>query len=174
MKLVPGKFPAKIKSHGVGKAQNKAIRAPVYVEFEVTDPTTGEIGTIYWWGNMDDKKNPESKFHPYEISIKNLVTMGLKGTDPYSIAENAAGTLNVFKEYELELENNTFNGKTSIRVKYVNIPGAGGVKETLTAAEARQMAGFNFASVVLAARQQSGIKEEPASSQADEDTDIPF
>lgn len=172
MKLQAGKYPARIKSYGVGKPSGNAKRPPIFVEFEANDSMTGESGSVFYWGSLDDAKNPNAKKHPYEITIDNLIRLGLKGNDPYSIADNAPGALNSFREYELVLEEQEYQGKKSIRVKYINLPGSGGVKEKLSHQEAKQMSGFNFAGAVMAARQQLGIKEETQTETSF--GDIPF
>jgi hypothetical protein len=167
-----GRFLARIKSYGVGKPKANDKRPPVFVEFELDDPS-GERGTIYWWGNMGDKSNPLAKKHPYEVTIDSLLTLGLRGNDPYALAENAEGILDNTKSYQLVIEDHEYNGNRSFRVKYINDPSQGGVKEALSHQEAKALAGYNFAGVVAAAKKEKKIVDAPVTQNTNTD-DIPF
>lgn len=176
-----GTYAAKIKNYGVSKPFGNAKRPSIFIQFELD--AGGKTESIYWWGSMEDRKpNSTATKQPYEITIQTLIKMGLKGTDPYAVADNAPGVLSVFQEYELVIEPNTHNGKTNMRVKYINLPGEGGVRAKLSASEAKMMAGFDFGASVLAARKEalpSDAKARTASevSANNDETntdDIPF
>lgn len=151
-----GKYLARIVGYGVGKPKEAGQRPSIFVQFRLTE-TEEEI---YWWGNMTDGK-ADAKKKPYEITIDSLLTMGLKGSDPYAVADGLdSDVLNADRDYQLVLEDHEWNGKKSIRVKFINLPGKG-VTDVLSSQEARAMAGYNFAADVMARRQELGVKDEP-------------
>lgn len=176
MKLTAGKFDAKIKSYGVNKPE-KSKRPGIFVEFEILQPEDDATSkaTIIYWGSLDEKTDASWKFHPYEITLKNLATLGLKGLDPYALADNAPGVLNDFRMYQLEItEYTTQDNKTKLQVKYINLPGMG-VKNQMNGIEAKKMAGFDFSAAMLIAKQSVPEAKHEVVAAADTNTeDIPF
>lgn len=170
MKIAPGTYKAHIKSYGVGKPKD-GKRPPIFVEFELDTEEKDNPPVLTWYGQMSDSTKPGSKKHPYEITIETLLKLGLKGNDPYAVAENKAGILNTIQEYEVVVEDNEYNGKINSRIRYINFPRN---REVLSYEDAKVMAGYNFSGAVLAARQASGIQDQPVKEGDDDDMDIPF
>lgn len=93
-----------------GKSQNKGT-LQVYVAFAILDGAY--VGRrIGWFGYFTD--------NTVERTIESLRRCGLKGDD---LAAAVAGPLD--QEVELVVEHETYNGKTTAKVQWVNAPGGG-------------------------------------------------
>jgi hypothetical protein len=153
--MTPGKHAAKIDDYGIGK--NKEDKPYVFINFKLSD--TGE--SIKWFGHLGDAKG--DKKSPREITLQTILRMGFRGDDVHDLADGRQSRmLDESVEYELVLENNTYNGKTSLRVKFINTP-----QERLTGEEAKRLASYK--SELSAMRSELGIKKP-----SDTDDDIPF
>lgn len=109
-----GRYKAKAKEWGLGETNSGNIQ--VGVLFELTEPGA-EGQRIAWYGGFTEKGAP--------ITFRALRTMGWVGSDVTELDAPAAA-LNT-NEVELVIEPETYEGKTTTKVKWVNEIGAGGV-----------------------------------------------
>ena len=137
----PGTYVAKVVSHGITETKAGAEQAAVTFSFDGHQLT--------WFGSFKEGK-------AREITIKALLTCGLKGNNP-------AGPLEIGKEVSIVVADEVGqDGKTRTKIKWVNP--IGGIKNVLAgdAAKAKLSA---LEGAVMAARQGGDF----------EDTDtIPF
>lgn len=105
--LKAGKYTAKAVSAGL--SQTKSGSAQAYIKFEVTE--TGEANHITWFGSMTEKS--------IDRTVKALVTAGFNGND-FGDLEKKFNEVFQPKAVQLTLAEEEFNGKTSLKVKWVN------------------------------------------------------
>lgn len=105
--LVPGKYKAKIVDYGI--SESKAGLPIVNVRFGFGDHT------LNWIGSLNEGK-------ARQITVENLMKMGM--TDADSMADMAdgpsSGVLNTEKELEIDVQTETYDGKTTLRIKWIN------------------------------------------------------
>lgn len=99
----------------------------VAVNFDIITPDA-EMNTIVWYGYFSDKT--------WERTVESLRHCGWTGTD---LADMQGLDAN---EVELVIEDETYEGKTHQRVRWVNRPGGGGIalKAPLTGDKAKTFA----------------------------------
>lgn len=111
MEIKPGKYHAKVVDYGI--TSSKAGDPMMTVRFAWTDE--GVEQQYNWIGSFKEGK-------AQEITVKTLIVLGLKSTD--KIPELADGpssnALDLTKVVEISIENETYEGKTSPRIKWVN------------------------------------------------------
>jgi hypothetical protein len=148
----------KIQDYGI--SLTKANSAQVTVNFKNTE--TNE--SINWWGSLKEGK-------AREITIKNLFLMGFSGDDIAQIASGIeGGALNHIQEYELVIEEHEHEGKKSKRVKFINLPGSGGIKNKLDETSAKDaLKALNLKGDVLALKKEMGVTESEKPKE-----DVPF
>ena len=123
MSLPNGKHRARAKSAALGLTSTG--KEQVGVEFEIL--TDGHVGTsITWYGYFTEDTT--------ERTIKSLRICGWAGTE----LDNLNGIDS--NEVELEVEEDTYNGKTSAKVKWINKPGGLAMKSQLDPVQARSFA----------------------------------
>lgn len=109
MNLKPGKYKAKINEYGV--TLTKAGQPQVRVQFSVEN---GE--SISWFGGLASEAQQA-------ITTKALFTMGANTSTIEKVElGKSGGALNSTKTYELVIEENEYQGKKSMRVKFINDP----------------------------------------------------
>lgn len=115
--ITPGRYRARAVDHKFGKTSKGTDQ--VLVTFEVTqDEHKGH--RFYWYGFFSEKT--------IDRTLESLEHCGWDGKgfkDMSSLRKN---------EVELTVENETNEGETYLRVRWVNRLGGGGVKEELDAA----------------------------------------
>jgi len=154
----PGTYAAKITDYGLYQKEGKA--PSVMVQFQLIE--TPE--KITWFGSLKEGK-------AREFTTKTLVqTLGYKGTDGSDLAQGQGSeVLSENKHFELVVEHNTYQGKTSARVKYINEPGGGVMANKVDASSAKVVVGgLNLSGDFLKAQQEMPkvVKEE--------ETDVDF
>lgn len=99
----------------------------IAVNFDILTPDA-EVSTIVWYGYFTDKT--------WERTVESLRHMGWTGTDLADVNGLDAN------EVELVVEDETYEGKTFPRVRWVNKPGGGGIalKAPLTGDRAKSFA----------------------------------
>ena len=106
----PGTYKAKIQDYGLVQNQKGQPQVKVFFKFN----ETGE--TFSWFGNLSTPVGQE-------ITTKTLITLGATPANIDKIENGlASNVLDTQKEFELVVENNEYNGKTSPRIKYINDP----------------------------------------------------
>lgn len=93
-----GTYVAKVASKVI--SLTKKGDPQVVVTFNIKDK-----GSVTYFGYFSDKALP--------YTIKNLITLGLKGNNP-------AGEIEIGKEVELVVDFETYEGKDRLKVKYIN------------------------------------------------------
>lgn len=154
MPINPGTYKAKIKDYGYSQKEGKDPSA--MVQFQLEDGHT-----ITWFGSFNGGARP--------ITVKTLIeTLGFSSDDPEDLYKGAGSfVLNEDREYNLVIEDNTWNGVTRPRIKYINISGQTRAIEKLDAAGTKiAVGGLNLKADFLAAKQSMPKTKD--------DSDIPF
>lgn len=108
--LKPGKYEAKIVDYGQTEGKTSA---QIVVKFGIKDGPT----MTWYCGFQSDKAQ--------EILLKNLILMGAVSSNIALVSRGpSSGALNMNKVFSLEIEDHTYNGKTTKRIKYINDPDA--------------------------------------------------
>lgn len=149
-----GKFAAKVIDHDLEADKDMNLKA-VHVKFAVLD-SDGTEKEITAFMSMKGGAIP--------ITLQNLVLLGFKGTkdsDILTLSRKVQGSdelkplvLDGDKVVELVLENEVYQGKKRLRVKYINEPGrGGGMKRFDGSAAVVNLGGLNISGHLAEARQ---------------------
>lgn len=124
----------------------------IALTFEVYGPEGEVLGTMDWIGTFAPGKATE-------ITLKALDTCGWTGAEPADL------TGITDQEVELVIASETYEGKTSTRVKWINRPGAGRIefKNKLGAQDAKAL-GAQLKGQIAAMRAARGGRSGPAPS----------
>lgn len=107
--IKPGKYLAKISDYGVVLNKNGAPQVKVVFALEVGS-------SFSWFGNLGSEKQQE-------FTTKNLLTLGAFPNNIDKVELGLSGAvLNTSKTFELVIEEKTYNGKTSVQIKFINDP----------------------------------------------------
>lgn len=138
--MTEGKYTAKIVNYGL--SETKAGDPQAFVEFQLTDD--GSKWT--WFGGTKSEKQAE-------ISAKTLVDMEFSGNNFSDLMK--PNMLNTTLVYTLVIVEETYNGKKSFKVKFVNRPHQGpkSIADTNAAKKADM-----FSGMLAKAKAQAGIK----------------
>lgn len=150
--MQPGTYKAKIKDYGYSQKEGKDPSA--MVQFKLDDGNT-----ITWFGSFNGGARP--------ITVKTLIeTLGFSSDNPEDLYKGAGSMiLNEDREYDLVIEDNTWNGVTKSRIKYINISGQTRTIEKLDAAGTKvAIGGLKLKADFLAAKKNAKKENE----------DIPF
>jgi len=147
--LPNGKYRARAKGAALGMSGTG--KEQIGVEFEVlTEGHTGE--SITWYGFFTEDTT--------ERTIKSLRTCGWAGVD----LDNLDGI--DANEVEIDVEEETYKGTTSAKVKWINKPGGLAMKSQLDPAQARSFA-QRMKGAIVALDQATGKKaSKPAPRQS--------
>lgn len=153
-----GKYIARIKDFGVGTT--KAGDPKAMVMFTLKDEN-GTSHDMTWNGSLKEGR-------AREITIDALLICGLKGDDLSRLSMGVeSGILDVNSDVQLDIQHESFEGKTSAKIKWVNRPGGAAFRDKLTPDLAVQkMAGLNLKADIAARRKETGL--------ADKKKDLPF
>jgi hypothetical protein len=139
--LKAGKYTATAVDAGLSSTKNGNPQA--FMKFSLT-MEDGSTETITWFGGMTEKAVPHT--------VKALVNAGFMGND-FADLEKPFVTVFSPKKVQIELEDHTYNGKTSLQVKWVNKMSEGPKKyEGQTP---------RFAAAFAAYKKEAGIKSNP-------------
>lgn len=117
-----------------------------------------------WFGSMHTEGSQA-------ITFKSLIVLGFTGADPLELAAGVeSGLLDVTKTVSLVVEDETYNGKTREKVRWINEVGGGGFKNVIEKDQVKQFAGMNLKAAFAA---QKAILPKPA-PKAQDDEDVPF
>ena len=148
--LTPGVHKAKIEDYGLTTTK-EGLPSP-FVTFKT------EMGrNITWYGSFIEGR---ARYH----TVRALLILGLKGEDLALFFEGLqSGLLDPKVRVNLDIQNDTYNGKTRLKVVWINKQSA--VKNKLDKAGAVQkMAGLNLAGDILKQRQEMGLKNDSTKS----------
>lgn len=136
-----GTFAAKVVDHDL-EVDSQMNLKQVMVRFDVID-TDGSTKQITWYGSFKPLQ-PGKQTSATEITLKTLAILGFKGTKPVdlmALSRVQPGTdelkplaLDGEKLVDLVLANDTYNGKTTLKVKFINEQGRGAMKRMDVAA----------------------------------------
>lgn len=132
----------------------------VAVQLTLLDPAlTGR--RLTWYGYFTEGALP--------VTIKALRAMGWQGTDVSDLHGLDANEVSIVVEHE------EYQGKTQVRVKWINEPGNLGVKTPLQGDEAKSFAARMKASILaLEQGQPKPNNAKPSPSKPAKTDDIPF
>jgi len=176
--IKPGTYKARVIDYGFTQPkEGKQPQAMVMFEFMATiwdaqtNSASESIKKLGWFGSFNGGAKP--------ITVKTLVeTFEFKGRTGVELLEGiGSNQINESRVYELEIENNTWEGKTNNRIKYVNIPGQARTLEKLAQADAAKFCGdlglaADFAEAKNAAPPASKVENHAPTF--DEKEEIPF
>jgi hypothetical protein len=146
--VAAGKYLATIKAYGVSETQSGKPR--VEIQFGFKDQA-GLEQTLYWYGYVTEKA--------LAITARALVNCGLTGTDYDALSKGAeSGMLNMEKPVEIDVQHETFEGKTHPKIAWVNRPRGAQFMDPKMGAT--KLKGINFGAAVAAARAETGIKDD--------------
>lgn len=156
-RIPAGKYRARVKTADFGFTSNGSEQ--VQVIFDILDPDyDGE--TVPWWGYFSEKTA--------ERTMQSLRYCGWKGDD----VTNLEGISD--NEVELEVEHNTYNGKTNARVAWVNRPGSGGGITVKAPMPEDKRKAFAKKMKALAIKTAKEVPARPAAPQIDPNDDVGF
>lgn len=155
--LTEGTYKATILEYSVlepkpGKSPQVAVKFQINNESELTD----DKETIVYYGSLSPKALP--------YTLANLLRCGLKSDDLSTLCESDAFD---GREIELVLENDTYEGKTRLKVQWINE--IGGSKFKAIAKDQAKSMLSHLSGDVAAARHEMGIKTKPKEKVADFD-----
>lgn len=123
-----GRWPGRVKDYGISETQ--AGDPQVFIQFAVDGPEGEE--TMTWFGSLKEGK-------AQEITLKAVLAAGFQGKDVTELVDGTdGGAIPLETEVSLVVEDDTYEGKTRQRIKWVNKPGSGGVQRAdATSAKAK-------------------------------------
>lgn len=146
MALEPGTYKAKLIDYGI--SETKKGDPSILLKF-ITE-TGDEISHFLYL---------TPKAQPY--TTKNLMVFGYKGQALERIADGPdGGLLDTDKDIELVLENEDYNDKTYLRVKWINEIGGGGFKKLAKAEATTKLKGVDLSAHVKEIQQELGTTDE--------------
>lgn len=115
VKLIPaGRYEAVIDVYGLSETKAKTPQFTVVFKITEEGPHKGKL--ISWFGSLKVGQ-------PMDITIRNLTTMGMKGDDL-----DSKDLLDKSTPVQLVVEHDTWEGKTSAKVRFINKIGGGTFK----------------------------------------------
>lgn len=159
MSIKPGTYKgAKIKDYGFTQKEGKTPSVMVQFEFE----DEGRTKEISWFGSF----NGGARKYTVDTLVK---VLGYEGTDGSDIAAGSGSkVLKEDREYDLVIDDNTYNNVTRSQVKFINIAGQTRQVEKLAKDKAPTIiGGMNLAGDFLSVK--STLPNNPESEE-----DVPF
>lgn len=150
-----GKYTAKILDYGIGIT--KAGDPTVVVRFGF-----GQGQSLIWNGSLKEGK-------AQEITIKALLTLGLSNEDNLEALADGidSNLLDINREVEIDVQPDTYEGKTRMRIAWINPLGGSTFRNAMSKNEFKiKLGGMNLKAAVKAAKLERGI--------TDSIKDIPF
>lgn len=111
--LDPGKYDGKIVDYGISKTSTGKKQA--FIVFEIQGKN------LTWYGGLDAVPNANTGKAQLEYTVKTLLDCGLSSdTIEVMAAGQSSNAIPIGKEMTLVVEDNTYEGNVSSRIKYVN------------------------------------------------------
>lgn len=149
----PGTYRARVVNYTLSTTKTGNPQVEVLFEFSQGEGVHASHHQIRWWGQLTEKAIP--------YTLKNLITMGYRGTTNDDFARLAEGVeggmidLGLEVDLVMELEPND-QGKAFLKVKWINAPG-GGFKAGMTKDQAKvKLGAMNIAGQLAMIRQEIG------------------
>lgn len=168
----PGTYPAKIVDFGLLKGKNGLPQCAVMFEYQLPE---GGTDRITWFGSFNGGAKA--------ITVEALVRMGFTGKNGSELSKgNGSGVLDQNKQFEIVVGDDTYNGVTKSKVKFVNLPGGSGFREHMAEGEAGVlMGGLSLEADFMEARSHVGkpavqtpSHPSPLMEQQQAEDDLPF
>lgn len=159
MALKPGKYLAKIVDCGLFKGD----KGPSAVLTMRTKDELGNVVDMNWFGSF----NGGAK----EITLRTLVQCGSKATTGQELASElnrwqGEGVpmkpipFDTTKDFEIDVQMNEYNGKTTPRIAFINLPGGAGFRTQMSQDDSKVLlGGLNLGADLLMARQKTGVSK---------------
>ena len=144
LNIEPGEYRAKAMATGLGKTSKG--KPQVAIQFRLLDPPGGLIN---WYGYFGDAS--------LEITYKALDACGWTGDDISDLSSITANPVEVI----LGLAYETWEGKTTLKVKYINSSSGVALKDKMDANEARNFADEIKAKLILLKQNQPLADKAP-------------
>lgn len=151
--LIPGTYEATIVDYGIQIKEGKAPSAMIKFSF-MDDMNTPQ--TINWFGSFNATINPGKTMCAADITCAALAACGWTTNNPSNLAKGAgSGVLNEKMPVSITIANEEYNGKTTMKVKFINPVGGAGFREKITEADAvKAFAGMNLSGIAAKAREK--------------------
>lgn len=155
--LTAGKFPAKLKTYGLEESR---AGHPMVVAIFILKDEHGQDHNLTWRGSLKPGRASE-------LTIDQLLILGLKGDDLTGLAQGAeSGLLNTEKEVSVSVEIEDYKGRLLPKIAWINRVSGEGFKAQMSKDEAvKKFAGLNLKTIVAQRRTEIGNKK---------DDEIPF
>lgn len=106
-----------IADYGISKTQKD--KPQVFIQFDLA-----EGKRLTWYGLLDAVASDPSKKAPLEITVKTLLDCGFAGETIENLAAGKdSNLLEIGKEFDLVVKDNTYNGETKSQIAFINVPG---------------------------------------------------
>ncbi len=152
--IEPSTYRSRVVNYTISTTKAGNPQVEVLFEFSQGEGVNASHHQMRWWGQMSEKALP--------YTLKNLITMGYRGTSNEDFAKLAdgveSGMIDLSTEVDLVLENETNEetGKSFLKIKWINAPG-GGFKAGMTREQAKVKLGMmNIAGQLAMIRQEIG------------------
>lgn len=166
-----GQFEARVVDYAVSKTKKGHPMAMIRFKYETPEGAEAEIN---WYGTFASEKASE-------ITMEALAVCGMNTNNPADLAKGAgSGILDEQRAVSITLKEETYDGKTRVKVAYVNPVGGAGFRDKMEHSEAIQMFnGMNLGGIAAAARKKHERKEVKnyapgATAKFDENEPVPF
>jgi len=142
----PGIYEAKVTDFGVGTTKKGDPMAMVRFGYVDSD---GDSHSATWYGTFGTEKSSE-------ISCETLAVCGYTSNNLADLAKGAgSGVLDENRVVSLTLANDTYEGVTRLKIKYVNPPGGAGFRSSLEHSEAvKAFKGVNIGAAMAMAKKK--------------------
>lgn len=152
MEVTAGNFDAKIVDYALTLTKGGDMQLGVMFEFE----QEGVSKTLSYFGSFKAGR-------AREITLETMEKMGFNGQSLAGLSDGpASGILDTDKDYSIKIEMDTYEGKTTPKIRWVNLPNEGGFAKRLTLEEIiEKETGMNLAGDLVAkfGTQTASIKE---------------
>lgn len=111
--MQPGKHTAVVVDYGFTKT--KAGKPQAAVTFETIEGGTRTGDRITWYGTLDTNSKG------FQYTLKGLINCGMRTNDYRLVGEGvASGALDMDEPVQIVVENETYEGVTRTKVKWIN------------------------------------------------------
>lgn len=161
-----GIFEAKVSDYGVTETKKGDPMAMIRFQYQDAE---GDNHFATWYGTFGSEK-------AQEISCEVLALCGYTSTNLADLAKGAgSGVLKEGKVVSITLVAEEWEGKTRIKVKYVNPPGGAGFRNQLTHTDAvKKFSGVSIGAAMAAAKKKHQKEVVNHAPKFDTDEPIPF
>ena len=165
--MIPGRYIGKIIDYGMGETQKGDPQVLVMFEFKDDEEVNQRM---CWFGTLKEGKGRQ-------ITIDTLLNCGFKGTELSVLADGVGnGALDTEKELQLTVNENVYNGKKSLRIDFVNLPGGSAFREKMSKEQVVQKftgMKLDLRADIMQRRQELGVKDTPPTAKTGKVNQVP-